>query len=379
MNRPGREGGPDHANRPGHEGGPDHANRGREGRGREGRENPDLERRYRRLMRVYPRSHRREYEEEMLGVLLAGAVRRDRPSPGDVADLLRGGLAVRGRVCAEAVAGPRWRDALAVAGLVAALMTAGDAVGLLALLPDVLLAEGSGALLREVIARDGLSLVWLAVVAAVVARWRHAAAVAWGTLGLTVLAGLPVTLGIPFPGGPELDPVMCLNGFAAAAALTVSGGPARAFGLLGPARFTVLCLFAAAHAFPVYGGLVLGDELAVRKEPEAAVLLGLAAAAVALAPRGLRLAVALALPAPILWTLYHVVPGYLPPTWPWPLGYAGPPPLPLAVLILFVIPPLAWALLLAAVAWLRRRTAPRAPGPDHPGPGRTPSGDVGLA
>jgi hypothetical protein len=55
-----------------------------------------LERRYRRLLKVYPPDHRREYEEEMVGVLLADAA-PGRLGPGfrDVVDLVFSGLAAR--------------------------------------------------------------------------------------------------------------------------------------------------------------------------------------------------------------------------------------------------------------------------------------------
>jgi hypothetical protein len=55
-----------------------------------------LERGYRRWLRWYPRTFRREHEAEVLGVLLAGA--RDgqrRPDPMECLELLRGALSMR--------------------------------------------------------------------------------------------------------------------------------------------------------------------------------------------------------------------------------------------------------------------------------------------
>jgi hypothetical protein len=50
----------------------------------------DLERRYRRLLALYPRAFRREYEQEILAVLMAGADDgQHRPRPGEAADLIR--------------------------------------------------------------------------------------------------------------------------------------------------------------------------------------------------------------------------------------------------------------------------------------------------
>lgn len=61
----------------------------------------DLERAYRRWLRWYPASFRREYEAEMLGVLLAGArAGQRRPAPLECLDLLRGALCLRLRPCA---------------------------------------------------------------------------------------------------------------------------------------------------------------------------------------------------------------------------------------------------------------------------------------
>jgi hypothetical protein len=48
-----------------------------------------LERRYRRLLACYPRSFRREYEQEILAVLMAGADEgQERPRLGEAADLI---------------------------------------------------------------------------------------------------------------------------------------------------------------------------------------------------------------------------------------------------------------------------------------------------
>jgi hypothetical protein len=55
-----------------------------------------LERGYRRLLAWYPRAYRRENEQEILGVLMAGAREgQRRPGPAEAADLLRGALWMR--------------------------------------------------------------------------------------------------------------------------------------------------------------------------------------------------------------------------------------------------------------------------------------------
>lgn len=78
----------------------------------------ELERRYRRLLRLYPREFQARRGTEMLGVLMASA--RDgqtRPAPGDVADMVRGSLLMRLR-------GPRggWASALAAFAVLAPLL-----------------------------------------------------------------------------------------------------------------------------------------------------------------------------------------------------------------------------------------------------------------
>ncbi|MGH3298744.1 MAG: hypothetical protein ACRDP7_43835 [Trebonia sp.] len=92
-----------------------------------------LERAYRRLIRFYPRSFRRENTEEIIAVLLATA-REDqrRPSITEAADLLRGALRMQlglSRCPRTVLASVRLMDlgALAQAAvLVSLLLTAGD-------------------------------------------------------------------------------------------------------------------------------------------------------------------------------------------------------------------------------------------------------------
>ncbi|SDI99505.1 hypothetical protein [Nonomuraea jiangxiensis] len=93
-----------------------------------------LEARYRRLLAAYPREHRARHEEEMIGVLLAGARSgQTRPHPADAADLLWGALRVHGRRAFGPASAPAWRDGLSLAmALWPFLMLAGAlATGLL--------------------------------------------------------------------------------------------------------------------------------------------------------------------------------------------------------------------------------------------------------
>ncbi|MBM0204938.1 hypothetical protein JNW90_19115 [Micromonospora sp. STR1s_5] len=206
----------------------------------------DLERRYRRLLAVYPWQHRRVYEDEMLAVLLAGArPGQRRPGAADVRNLVGAGLRARLRVGARGFTEPSWADAATVTGLLAGV---------------VLLALAGKALLNQVIHPslppgyepggpdlvDWLRVVgWAGVCAAVLVGWRWAAAgLAWaGVLGWGALVA-------PQAGDNPTYVVDTLPQFAlavvAAAALTVPVPRRRAIALLGVRRLLALVLGPAA-------------------------------------------------------------------------------------------------------------------------------------
>ena len=104
-----------------------------------------MEKWYRRLLALYPKDHRREHAEEMVGVLLAadGDAQVRAPKPvawalrfgqhaADSADLVGGALRIRGRIALNrlqrthwlswTVRDQRWSDALAVVSVVAPLL-----------------------------------------------------------------------------------------------------------------------------------------------------------------------------------------------------------------------------------------------------------------
>ncbi len=65
-------------------------------------ESTDLQRRYRRLLGLYPKNFRREREEEMLSVLMAGAAPgQERPRLRESVDVGRHALALRLRLPTE--------------------------------------------------------------------------------------------------------------------------------------------------------------------------------------------------------------------------------------------------------------------------------------
>ncbi|SDT77101.1 hypothetical protein [Actinoplanes derwentensis] len=153
----------------------------------------DLEARYRSLLRIYPAGHRAAYEEEMVGVLMAGAEPDRRfPSPADAMDLVRAGLTVRLGSAFHTQRGTGWRSAAAVVGLFAALVLAGVGVSRL----SIGLAEWSygdpkrlhgigGLLLLDPVAR---TLVWTLVAGAAVLGLRRAT-VRLAAAGVLVQAG----------------------------------------------------------------------------------------------------------------------------------------------------------------------------------------------
>jgi hypothetical protein len=85
-------------------------------------EHAGLERGYRWLLAWYPRAFWREHEEEMLGVLMAGALPgRERPSLGDAADVIKSALGMRLRRLWQGPRNQAWADALAVFSVAAPL------------------------------------------------------------------------------------------------------------------------------------------------------------------------------------------------------------------------------------------------------------------
>ncbi|HEV7708999.1 MAG TPA: hypothetical protein VGP16_12455 [Asanoa sp.] len=186
----------------------------------------DLEKRYQRLLAWYPWSHRRVYEDEMLAVLVTGARPGQRwPSLGEAANLVASGLRARAGAAVPAVAGPAWRAAATVFGLLAAILLLSQRV---VRLFDVIPNE------PELYLR---AIGWGGVVLAVLFGLRRfAAALAWVTvLGEMVLVAQRYD---PNPvSAVALSRPLAL-GLLAAAALSVSGPPVTT--VLRPVRALVL-------------------------------------------------------------------------------------------------------------------------------------------
>ena len=177
---------------------------------------PSLEDRYRRILRLYPADHRRDHEDEMIGVLLADD--RTRPDLRDVCDLVWGALLIRLRRATGTFSEERWRDAFAIVGIIAPILLIG-----LSLRP---LASNVGFFLRDMHGAKSLhsaeflaeeELLWLAFGAVAIL-----ALLGVRRVGTVAAFALPaVTIGLMFSsygglswqastGGSELPVVLSL-------------------------------------------------------------------------------------------------------------------------------------------------------------------------
>jgi len=212
---------------------------------------PALERRYRRLLRCYPPSHRDAHREEMLGVLLATARPGQRaPRLGQAVNLAACGLAIRAR--RALLAGP-WQDALAVISLIAPVLMLVVAVLILAVeVRQVVMIDAQWptapfwqlAHLPVLGGPAAVVLVWLAVVLlTATGRRRIAAVIASVPLAMDLASILTWTLqrAGAWPGGLPLflftagaGPVVLAS--LAACALAFSPGPRRGLVITGRRR-----------------------------------------------------------------------------------------------------------------------------------------------
>src|SRR3569833_783954 len=140
-----------------------------------------LEDRYRRLLAWYPADHRAGHEQEMLGVLLAGA----RPglvrlSIVDTFDLLRGAVRVHLRRAVSAPDAPGWPAATAIAGFLAILLLVAEGLRFAVNAPHAIsrfteIRASSPFKLQYLLVQDfGTAPYWLAWLAIAVLIWRGA-------------------------------------------------------------------------------------------------------------------------------------------------------------------------------------------------------------
>jgi hypothetical protein len=225
-----------------------------------------MERRYRRLLTLYPKDHRREHAEEMIGVLFAAAdydARIRAPKPvawalrsgqhvADCADLVAGAARIRGRMLGKRVKqasrsawmvrDPRWRDALAVVSVIAPLLLLVAALAEFHL-PQAVASSLTGHPHWRLTAALGLSDLPLAAgvpAVAVLALLRLRRLAGLSALAAAIGQGLLAQDGTaaqrpapPFTG--YASPVVAftvLLACTAAAALLLSPGPGRGLALL---------------------------------------------------------------------------------------------------------------------------------------------------
>ena len=296
------------------------------GRGSGGGGSPGgLERAYRRLLAAYPRQHRAEHGEEMLGVLMAGATEGQvRPGAGDAANLVAGGLRVRLRRAAGCFATPPWQDALAVLSLLVPALLVTLLAESLNVTDLVFFVSGKSGPLPTtwwILAAPAQLLLlagWLTVVALGLMGRRPgaialAAAMTAGQLLVLVMIVTPALAPPPLRGTPWWDneihtPAGLFLGTLSLAALAGSGGPRRGLAILGRGRVWLiaagLAAWVAAHQ-PAIAWVAVPSgwfhtpvaPLLLRVSSVAAIVVGIPLGVMCLRSPAGRRALAMALPA----------------------------------------------------------------------------------
>ena len=236
---------------------------------------------YRRLLALYPKDHRLEHAEEMVGVLLAadGAAQVRAPKPvawalrfgqhtADSADLVGGALRIRGRIALNrlkrahwlswTVRDQRWSDALAVVSVVAPLLLLVAALTEFRI-PQAVASSITGHPHWELTATLGLADLPMAagapgVILLVFLRLRRLA----GLGALATAIGQVAAGAVPAFAGyadPAVAFTVLLSG-TAAVALLLSPGPDRGLALL--TRSGTALVGAAAL---ILGGFSVGGDV----------------------------------------------------------------------------------------------------------------------
>ncbi|MFI6317804.1 hypothetical protein ACIBG8_09820 [Nonomuraea sp. NPDC050556] len=275
-----------------------------------------LEARYRRLLACYPRDHRARHEEEMIGVLLAGArPGRTRPRPAEAADLVWGALRVHGRRAFGPRSAPAWRDGLVLAvALWPFLMLASALATEVVLAAESLYNRGVAVVLQR---PTWIPFVPETVVVAALPMLAVFLARRWiAVLGAVAFAFYLYQAGHPYL--LELDALMYLNpgpvllaelsavviAFIPAAHRAISLIPRRAFLLWGPLALIGL---AAGKAIVRWLNVMVHHDIVTWKPAPWLVVVALAAGYACRSVVGRRAALLLFLTAAALGDL-----GYLP-------------------------------------------------------------------
>ena len=316
-----------------------------------------LERRYLRLLRCYPPSHREVHREEMLGVLL-DAARPGQRTPGlrETVNLAACGLAIRVRRIPAWLAADAGQDALAVVSLITPAV-----VVILIALEWAAMNVPAGAMVPfwtfPPFQPSALVMTaWLAVVVLGPTTGARAAAVviAFISVSLAWLAWLALTVPLLGPGPWRIGPgglVQSLGQFGgipvvlaslAACSLAFSPGPRRGLAVVGWWRACLMiAALSAGFGFPFIvlrvhpAALALTGDLAFR-------LLGILAIVLAVAVTRVR--------GPVGWRVAGLVAAGLGPSLAVFLADIAPPGWTLLVDLLVAV--LVWPV--AIVSWLGR-------------------------
>jgi hypothetical protein len=363
-----------------------------------------MERRYRRLLTLYPKAHRREHAEEMIGVLFAAAdydARIRAPKPvawalrtgqhvADCADLVAGAARIRGRMVVNRVKQAtrsgwmvrdrRWSDALAVVAVIAPLLLLVAALAEFHL-PQAVASSLTGHPQWRLTATLGLRDLPLAAGApavAVLALLRLRRLAGLGAIAAAIGQGLLIGGGAavqrpapPFTG--HASPVVAFTVLLActtAAALLISPGPDRGLALL--TRGGAVLIGAGAlvlGGFSVGGNVWLaspgGFTKGLGSEVTGDLLIAAVLVAVAVgclrAPVSRRVLALLAIPVipyAVLWQEKLASDLF---------GQAGGASASISSsLPLLYLPPLLLAGIIVAGTWLARRRATRSASPTGP-------------
>lgn len=271
-----------------------------------------LERRYRRLLRAYPRAWRERREDEIVTVLLdAAPADRARPAMRDALDLVRSGVSERVRSTGS---DPAWASGAGLAGLIAlALVVAFSTLQLVVLLPDPV-ALGSGGIIELGLVSSVANV--LAGVSWCFARRRTALF----AIAVADVAFVWATLDARGTNAPwdALAGLVCLSALATAmlASARIEAASRRLLGPRGAAEAVVMLVLAAELEGWRYGGwhwFAYGgpENPLIHAMPHAFVLAFGAGVflAVLLAPRTPIPLIATALLSPVL--LAGVVSGFI--------------------------------------------------------------------
>ncbi|GII79701.1 hypothetical protein Sru01_46830 [Sphaerisporangium rufum] len=283
-----------------------------------------LEAAYRRLLAVYPRDHRARHEEEMIGVLMAGARPGQlRPHFLDVTDLLWGASRVHARRAFGPGSAGAWRAGLTVAmALWPLLMLAAALAMTLMMVVDLVASPAS---VGVVPSREPI-VALLGLVEPVIVAAPPALAVLLGRRWIAVLGALALACHLVLPWYGSGVVALSLDGVAivlpdfrlpttgwfftaqvVAAVIAFLPAARRALALVprrGFLRWTPLALagLIAGHAMVRLAG-VIDHQIIIWKPVPWLVVVGLAAGFACRSASGRRAALVLFLPAAALGDL----------------------------------------------------------------------------